>query len=193
MSASAVSPAAARSASPDSEASQPSDNRGKPSAENISQEMATRVLAGFNGNRRVPRPVNETVKSYAPGSPERAELKARLKSMSNEHADIPLIIGGSEIHTGQLAQTVMPHNHRHVLADWHRASEEHVDLAIKAAKRAARDWANWAWEDRAAVFLKAAELLATTWRATLNAATMLGQSKTGFQAEIDAACELIDF
>ena len=193
MSASAVSPAAARSASPDSEASQPSDNRGKPSAENISQEMATRVLAGFNGNRRVPRPVNETVKSYAPGSPERAELKARLKSMSNEHADIPLIIGGSEIHTGQLAQTVMPHNHRHVLADWHRASEEHVDLAMKAAKRAARDWANWAWEDRAAVFLKAAELLATTWRATLNAATMLGQSKTAFQAEIDAACELIDF
>ncbi|HZE07161.1 MAG TPA: L-glutamate gamma-semialdehyde dehydrogenase, partial [Gemmatimonadaceae bacterium] len=87
----------------------------------------------------------------------------------------------------------MPHNHRHVLADWHRASEEHVDLAMKAAKRAARDWANWAWEDRAAVFLKAAELLATTWRATLNAATMLGQSKTAFQAEIDAACELIDF
>ncbi|MGH7603054.1 MAG: L-glutamate gamma-semialdehyde dehydrogenase [Gemmatimonadaceae bacterium] len=159
----------------------------------MSPETSARALAGFNGNRRVPPPVNEPVKSYAPGSPERAELKARLKSMSSEHADIPLIIGGSEIHTGQLAQTVMPHNHRHVLADWHRASEEHVDLAMKAAKKASRDWANWAWEDRAAVFLKAAELLATKWRATLNAATMLGQSKTAFQAEIDAACELIDF
>jgi 1-pyrroline-5-carboxylate dehydrogenase len=113
--------------------------------------------------------------------------------MSNERVDIPLIIGGKEVHTGELAQTVMPHNHRHVLAQWHRASAASVDEAILAAQEAARDWANWAWEDRAAVFLKAAELLATTWRATLNAATMLGQSKTAFQAEIDAACELIDF
>jgi 1-pyrroline-5-carboxylate dehydrogenase len=137
--------------------------------------------------------VNEPIKSYAPGSPERAELKARLKSMSNERADIPLIIGGEEVHTGELVQAVMPHNHRHILADWHRANPEHVDMAVKAAESAARDWANWAWEDRAAVFLKAAELLATTWRSTLNAATMLGQSKTAFQAEIDAACELIDF
>ncbi|MGH7484687.1 MAG: aldehyde dehydrogenase family protein, partial [bacterium] len=191
MSASAVSPS--RSSASESQASHPSDGKGKPSAESAPQETAARAVAGFNGNRRVPRPVNEIVKSYAPGSTERAELKARLESMSDEHADIPLIIGGSEVHTGELAQTVMPHNHRHVLADWHRASEEHVDLAMKAAKRASRDWANWAWEDRAAVFLKAAELLATTWRATLNAATMLGQSKTAFQAEIDAACELIDF
>lgn len=148
---------------------------------------------GFNGTRRVPVPVNEPVKSYAPGSPERAALKDRLKSMAAERTDIPLIIGGEEIRTGDIAQSVMPHNHSHVLADWHKAKPEHVQKAIDASKKAAKDWANWAWEDRAAVLLKAAELLTTTWRATLNAATMLGQSKTAFQAEIDSACELIDF
>jgi 1-pyrroline-5-carboxylate dehydrogenase len=137
--------------------------------------------------------VNEPVKSYAPGSPERVALKDRLRSMSDERIDIPLIIGGQEVHTGQLAESVMPHDHRHVLAQWHRAGAENIDQAIAAAKHAAKDWANWPWEDRAAVFLKAAELLATTWRPTLNAATMLGQSKTAFQAEIDAAAELIDF
>src|SRR5438270_177255 len=113
--------------------------------------------------------------------------------MSNGTIDIPLIIGGKEIRTGEHADTVMPHNHRHVLARWHRASEATIDDAIGASREAAKDWASWAWEDRAAVFLKAPELLATTWRSTLNAATMLGQSKTAFQAEIDAACELIDF
>jgi 1-pyrroline-5-carboxylate dehydrogenase len=113
--------------------------------------------------------------------------------MADERVDIPLIIGGHEVHTGELAQSVMPHNHRHVLGQWHRASADSVDQAIHASQEAAHDWANWAWEDRAAIFLKAAELLATTWRSTLNAATMLGQSKTAFQAEIDAACELIDF
>ncbi|HMF87041.1 MAG TPA: L-glutamate gamma-semialdehyde dehydrogenase, partial [Gemmatimonadaceae bacterium] len=154
---------------------------------------AARILTGFNGNRRVPPPVNEPIKSYAPGSSERAALKERLRSMAAERADIPLIIGGQEVHTGELAQSVMPHNHRHVLAQWHRASADNIDQAVNAAQGAARDWSNWAWEDRAAVFLKAAELLATTWRSTLNAATMLGQSKTAFQAEIDAACELIDF
>ena len=151
------------------------------------------VLSNFNGVRRVPTPINEPVKSYAPGSPERAELKTRLEKMSGERVDIPLIIGGREIRTGKTAQAVMPHAHRHVLADWHKASAEHVTQAIDAARDARRDWANWAWEDRAAVFLKASELLATTWRSTLNAATMLGQSKTVFQAEIDSACELIDF
>jgi len=150
-------------------------------------------VAGFNGNRRVPTPLNEPVKSYAPGSSERTELKARLKTMSDERIEIPLIIGGKEIRTGELVETVMPHNHRHVLADWHRAGPAEIDQAIEASRAASRDWANWAWEDRAAVFLKAAELLTTSWRATLNAATMLGQSKTAFQAEIDAACELIDF
>ena len=156
-------------------------------------EPVSAPLAGFAGIRRVPAPVNEPVKAYAPGSPERRELKARLKQMAGERADIPLIIGGREIRTGDTAQAVMPHAHRHVLADWHRATPQHVEEAIAAARVARTEWANWAWEDRAAVFLKAAELLATTWRATLNAATMLGQSKTVFQAEIDSACELIDF
>jgi 1-pyrroline-5-carboxylate dehydrogenase len=150
-------------------------------------------VVGFSGNRRVPNPQNEPVKSYAPGSPERASLKERLRTMADERIEIPLIIGGKEIRTGNLAQTVMPHNHRHVLADWHRAGPAEIDKAIEASRAASRDWANWAWEDRASVFLKAAELLTTTWRATLNASTMLGQSKTAFQAEIDAACELIDF
>ncbi|MDQ6870912.1 MAG: L-glutamate gamma-semialdehyde dehydrogenase [Gemmatimonadota bacterium] len=191
MSASAVRPARAGSGAPNSPGA--SGNDDKLGAESASPEIAARTLTGFNGNCRVPPPTNEPIKTYAPGSSERAELKARLQTMSNERADIPLIIGGNEVHTGALTESVMPHNHRHVLASWHRANPEHVDQAVKAAQHAARDWANWAWEDRAAVFLKAAELLATTWRATLNAATMLGQSKTAFQAEIDAACELIDF
>ena len=148
---------------------------------------------GFNGTRRVPPPVNEPVKGYAPGSPERAELKARLKAMAAERIEIPLVIGGQEVRSGETAKAVMPHDHGHVLADWHKASKEHVAQAIEAAAAARREWASWPWEDRAAVFLKAAELLATTWRASLNAATMLGQSKTAFQAEIDSAAELVDF
>ena len=151
------------------------------------------LLSAFTGIRRVPAPVNEPVKSYAPGSPEKTELKARLKAMANERVDIPIVIGGREVRTGNTAQAVMPHAHKHVLGDWHRATAQHVTQAIDAAREARREWANWPWEDRAAVFLRAAELLATSWRATLNAATMLGQSKTVFQAEIDAACELIDF
>ena len=150
-------------------------------------------LAGFNGSRRVPTAVNEPVRTYAPGSAERASLKARLESMAAERIEIPLIIGGEEFRTGDMSQAVMPHAHGHVLADWHRATPRHVEQAIAAARAAQREWANWAWEDRAGVFLRAAELLATTWRDTLNAATMLGQSKTAFQSEIDAACELIDF
>jgi 1-pyrroline-5-carboxylate dehydrogenase len=150
-------------------------------------------LAGFGGTRRVPPPVNEPVKNYSPGSPERTALKARLADMANERAEIPIIIGGREIRTGKTAHAVMPHDHRHVLADYHKASPDDVRAAVDAAREARAEWANWAWEDRAAVFLKAAELLATTWRSTLNAATMLGQSKTAFQAEIDSAAELIDF
>jgi 1-pyrroline-5-carboxylate dehydrogenase len=148
---------------------------------------------GFNGVRRVPSPANEPVRSYAPGSPERAALKARLEEMAGERIEIPIIIGGREFRSGEIAQAVMPHAHRHVLGDWHKATAKHVESAIAAAHDAQQDWARWPWEERAAVFLKAAELLATTWRATLNAATMLGQSKTAFQAEIDSACELIDF
>jgi 1-pyrroline-5-carboxylate dehydrogenase len=150
-------------------------------------------ISGFSGNRRVPPPTNETVRSYAPGSPERAALKDRLASMADERIEIPVIIGGKEYRSGETAQAVMPHAHRHVLADWHKGTQEHVRLAVDASREARREWANWPWEDRAAVFLKAAELLSTSWRATLNAATMLGQSKTAFQAEIDSACELIDF
>jgi 1-pyrroline-5-carboxylate dehydrogenase len=149
--------------------------------------------SGFNGIRRVPTAVNEPVRSYAPGSPERASLKARLDSMAGERVDIPIIIGGKEFRTGELGRAVMPHHHQHVLADYHKASGTQVQLAIETAVAAQKEWAQWPWEDRAAVFLKAADLLATKWRDTLNAATMLGQSKTVFQSEIDAACELVDF
>jgi len=142
---------------------------------------------------RVPLPVNDQNKTYLPGSPERAELKARLAQMAGERIDIPLVIGGCDIRTSQTEQAVMPHNHRHVLADWHGAEAAHVQQAIEAALRARREWASWPLEDRASVFLKAAELLTTTWRSILNAATMLGQSKTAIQAEIDSASELIDF
>ena len=148
---------------------------------------------GFNGIRPVPPPVNERVLAYAPGSPERAELKTRLAGMTQVRTHIPLVIGGQEVKSGDTAKAVMPHDHAHVLADWQKAGAEHVTQAIEAAAKAHREWSRWPWEDRAAVFLKAAELLATSWRATLNAATMLGQSKTAYQAEIDSAAELIDF
>jgi len=151
------------------------------------------TFAVFNGRRRVPPPVNEPIRSYAPGSPERASLKARLKSMAAETVDMPLIIGGKEIRTGDTATSVMPHDHAHVLGTYHKATEQHVVQAIEAAACARAEWSGWAFEDRAAVILKAAELLTTTWRDTINSATMLGQSKTAFQAEIDAAAELVDF
>ncbi|MET0165101.1 MAG: L-glutamate gamma-semialdehyde dehydrogenase [Vicinamibacterales bacterium] len=142
---------------------------------------------------RIPSPVNEPNLSYLPGSPERAELKSRLSSMASERVEIPLVIGGCDVRTGRMEQAVMPHDHRHVLADWHKAGPQHVEQAISAAADAHREWAAWTLEERAGVFLRAAELLSTTWRSTLNAATMLGQSKTVFQAEIDSASELIDF
>ena len=147
----------------------------------------------FGGTRRVPPPVNEPVRSYAPGSPERAELKTRHSDRARVKTHSPLVIGGKEVRSGETARAVMPHEHAHVLGEWHKAGKEHVAQAIEAAAAARRDWSRWPWEDRAAVFLRAAELLATSWRATLNAATMLGQSKTAFQAEIDSAAELIDF
>jgi 1-pyrroline-5-carboxylate dehydrogenase len=140
-----------------------------------------------------PPPVNEPVRDYAPGSADRAALKARLAEMSADRIDIPLVIGGQSIRTAHTQPVVMPFAHRHVLADAHLAEAAHVRQAIRAARRAARDWAAWPWDQRAAVFLKAADLLAGGWRSTLNAATMLGQGKTAHQAEIDAACELIDF
>src|SRR5262245_36465344 len=151
------------------------------------------TIAAFNGRRRVPPPVNEPIRSYAPGSPERASLKARLKQMASEKIDMPLIIGGKEVKTGACGRAVMPHDHAHVLGDYHKATEKHVLLAVEAAQKAQKEWASWSFGDRASVMLKAAELLTTSWRDTINAATMLGQSKTAFQAEIDSACEIVDF
>jgi 1-pyrroline-5-carboxylate dehydrogenase len=142
---------------------------------------------------RPPKPTNEPVRDYAPGSPERAELKQRLAEMERERIEIPLVIGGRDVETGHTAEAVMPHRKSHVLADVHQGGPDEVDQAIKAAAEAWEDWSRMPWEERASVFLRAAELLAGPWRATLNAATMLGQSKTAHQAEIDAACELIDF
>src|SRR5947209_7531210 len=142
---------------------------------------------------RIPTPVNEPVFSYAPGTKERNELKLALKDLSSRQVDIPIVIGGKEIRTGKTVDAVMPHCHRHVLAKVHQAGADEVHAAVAAAREAWRDWSQWSLADRAAVFLKAADLLATRWRAMVNAATMLGQSKTAFQAEIDAACELIDF
>ncbi len=150
-------------------------------------------FAAFDGTRRIPPAINEPIRAYAPGSPEKKSLKARLASMASEQPEIPVVVGGKHIHTGDMGEATMPCVHSHVLARYHKARVEDVSAAIAAAEKAQRDWANTRWEDRAAVFLRAAELLATTHRDTLNAATMLGQSKTVFQSEIDAACEMIDF
>jgi 1-pyrroline-5-carboxylate dehydrogenase len=141
----------------------------------------------------LPQPVNEPVRDYPPGSPERASLKARLDEMAGRQIEIPMVIGGEEVRTGRTADVVMPHDHQHVLGQYHQGGEEEVKRAIAAAADARREWAELSWEARAAVFLRAAELLAGPWRDTMNAATMLGQSKTAYQAEIDAACELADF
>ena len=154
---------------------------------------ATAAASGVTGLLRVPVPVNEPVRSYAPGSPEREELKARLAEMAESEADIPIVIGGEEIRTGDTGQVVMPHDHQHVLGRFHRAGADEARAAIEAARAAWSGWSAWDWQERAAVFLRAADLLAGPWRATVNAATMLGQSKTAHQAEIDSACELVDF
>ena len=146
-----------------------------------------------NGIVPIPKPVNEPVRSYAPGSPEKASLKAKLAEMLSTEIEIPLIIGGEEVRTGNLAKAVCPHDHQHVLGRYHKAGEKEVQLAVEASQKAWREWSEMAWEDRAACMLKAAELLAGPWRDTLNAATMLNQSKNVYQAEIDSAAELIDF
>jgi 1-pyrroline-5-carboxylate dehydrogenase len=147
----------------------------------------------FAGRRRVPRPENDPNLSYAPGTPARAELKSRLGQMAAETIDIPIIIGGKECRTGVTEKVVMPHKHGHVLANYHKAAPEHVQQAVDAANRAHKEWSSWSFDARAAVFLRAAELLTTSWRSTVVSATMLGQSKTAYQAEIDAASELVDF
>ena len=142
---------------------------------------------------RPPPPANEPVHEFARGSDERARLKARLEQMRSERPEVPLVIAGRDVTTGDLRPAVMPHDKEHVLADVHQGGAEHVQQAIDAAAKAWEDWSRWPWEDRAAVFLRAAELLSGPWRETLLAATMLGQSKTVHQAEIDAAAESIDF
>jgi 1-pyrroline-5-carboxylate dehydrogenase len=140
-----------------------------------------------------PTPINEPVLSYAPGTPERALLKAELDRQLGECLDIPIIIGGREIRTGKTVPAVCPHDHRHILGHYHVAGPEEIHQAIAAAKTAKADWEAMEWTARAAIFLKMAELITVKYRYILNAATMLNQSKNPFQAEIDAACELADF
>ena len=147
----------------------------------------------MSGLANIPHPRNEPVLSYAPGSAERTALKGALTALGSERPDIPAVVGGREIRSGLTQDVVAPHCHARVLATLHRADPATIDAAIRSAVEAQREWSHWRFEDRAAVFLKAADLLATTYRQRLNAATMLGQSKTAFQAEIDSACELIDF
>jgi 1-pyrroline-5-carboxylate dehydrogenase len=147
----------------------------------------------MEGDFQPPTPINEPVWGYEPGSPERADLKKKLDRMASEVIEIPIIIDGVDYTTGDTGDIVMPHDHSHVLAHFHKATDEHIQMSIDSCMEAWQEWSNWPWQDRAAVFLKAADLLAGDWRQVLNASTMLGQSKTCYQAEIDAGCEIIDF
>ena len=146
-----------------------------------------------NARYHVPPPKNEPNLTYAPGTPEKADLKASIARMSASEIEIPVVVGGKAIHTGRVAEVRVPHRHGHVLARFHQAGPAEVALAADAAGEARGEWGSMAWADRATVFLKAAELLAGPWRQVLNGATLLGQSKTAHQAEIDSACEAIDF
>lgn len=148
------------------------------------------MLKGFFN---VPAPVNETILNYAPGSKERALLKAALQDARSKQVDVPMFIDGKEVRTDKKVAMRPPHDHKHILGHYSQGDKSHVEAAIKAALAAKSKWENLAWEQRAAIFLKAADLIAGPYRYKLNAATMLGQSKNAFQAEIDAACELIDF
>lgn len=145
------------------------------------------------GNFKVPVPINEPVKNYAPNSPEKQELKAVLAKMKSETVDIPMYIGGERVFTEQKVRIAPPYEHKHTLGYFNMGDSLHVAQAVRAAMGAKYAWSNLSWEHRASIFLKAADLLATKYRAKINAATMLGQSKNAFQAEIDAACEFIDF
>ena len=146
-----------------------------------------------NAILKVPTPANEPINSYAPGTPERDLLKAAIADIAAKKVEIPLIIGGKEVRTGKTGKVIMPHNHQHVLGEYHIAGEKEINMAIEAAMAAKADWAALRWEERAAIFLKAAELLAGKYRYVMNAISMLSTSKSAYQAEIDAACELIDF
>ena len=147
----------------------------------------------INARVKVPTPANEPVLSYLPGSSEKHELKLKLEECASQQIEIPLIIGGVEVRTGDFGQCILPHDHHHAIASFHKGNADTVNQAVAAAASARPEWAAMGWESRAAIFLKAAELLADKYRPIVNAATMLNQSKTVFQAEIDAACELIDF
>jgi len=146
-----------------------------------------------NAILKVPTPANEPINSYAPGTPERDLLKVAIADIAAKKVEIPLIIGGKEVRTGKMGKVVMPHDHQHVLGEYHIAGEKEINMAIEAAMAAKTDWAALRWEERAAIFLKAAELLAGKYRYVMNAISMLSTSKSAYQAEIDAACELIDF
>jgi len=146
-----------------------------------------------NAILKVPTPANEPINSYAPGTPERDLLKAAIADIAAKKVEIPLIIGGKEVRTGKTGKVIMPHDHQHVLGEYHIAGEKEINMAIEAAMAAKADWAALRWEERAAIFLKAAELLAGKYRYVMNAISMLSTSKSAYQAEIDAACELIDF
>jgi len=146
-----------------------------------------------NAYFKVPLPINEPVKTYKSGSPEREELKKKLTELKSKQIEVPLIIGGEEVRTGKTEEMRIPHNHKHILGVYHKAGKKEVNMAIEAALEARKEWAEMPWEHRVSVFLKLADLLAGPWRATINSATMLGQSKTVYQAEIDSAAELVDF
>lgn len=150
-------------------------------------------MGKIDSSFQMPTPVNEPIRQYAPGSPERASLQASLKKMASEKIDIPLFIGGQEIRTGKTKKVVMPHDHQKVIAEFHLAGPEEIRMAIDASLKAKASWEAMRWQDRAAIFLKAADLLAGPYRDLLNGSSMLGQSKNCYQAEIDAACEYIDF
>jgi len=141
----------------------------------------------------IPIPVNEPIKDYDPGSPEKASLQAKADELSSQVIDIPLVIGGEEIRTGNTDQCIMPHDHEHVLANFHQASEKEVEMAINASQDAWQSWSKKPLKERAEIYVKIADLLTGPWRDTINAATMLNMSKNVFQAEIDSACEMIDF
>ncbi|MBI3509317.1 MAG: L-glutamate gamma-semialdehyde dehydrogenase [Bacteroidetes bacterium] len=145
------------------------------------------------GIYHVPNPINEPIKSYAPGSAERKELQAMLKNLRSKEIEVPMYIGGKEVKSGNKVRMAPPHDHKHTLGYFHKSDKKHVKLAISAAMAAKKKWADLSWEHRASIFLKAADLIAGPYRAKLNAATMLGQSKNAYQAEIDSACEIIDF
>ncbi len=146
-----------------------------------------------NAIYQAPSPVNEPVLNYAPGSPERESIKTALKKMRSEVRDIPMFIDGKEVRTDKKIKISPPHDHQHTVGYYHQGNKSHIESAINAALKARSDWSQTSWETRASIFLKAADLIAGPYRSLINAATMVGQSKNVYQAEIDSACEMIDF